>query len=241
MKITLDEFRKKIELSLVNQYVSEKEVFEFCKKTRRAKIGVICVNPIYVEIVKLFLGNSRINISANIGFPFGTNLTATKVFETNKAIIDGADQIDVVINIGALKSNKDDLVHSDIEEVVREAKKKGILVKAIIETWVLNDEEKIRACKIVESAGADIIKTTTGVKTQYLYKINNNPVGATIEDIKLIRSNLGKNMRIKASGGIYNLKIAIELLKAGADQLGVSKGLELIDDFVSTYGNTGEV
>ena len=118
---------------------------------------------------------------------------------------------------------------------------KDIIVKVIIETWALDKEEKIRACKIVENAGADCVKTTTGVKTQYLYEINNNPIGATVEDIILMRSILGKNMKIKASGGIYGLKSAIELLKAGADQLGVSKGLELINDFVSNFGNHCEI
>jgi deoxyribose-phosphate aldolase len=241
MIITLDEFRKKIELSLVNQYLCDKDIFDICQNAKNIKIGVICANPTYVKAVKMFLENTKINISANVGFPFGTNLTEVKVFETKKAIVDGANQIDMVMNVGALKSQKDDFVYSDIKEIVREAKKKDVLVKVIIESWVLNEEEKIRACKIVESAGADILKTTTGVKTQYLYKINSNPVGATVEDIVLFRSILGRNIKIKASGGIYDIKNAIELLKAGADQLGVSKGLELINEFISSYGNCCEV
>jgi deoxyribose-phosphate aldolase len=241
MIITLDEFRKKIELSLVNQYLCDKEIFDICQNAKKIKIGVICANPAYVKVVKMLLEDTKINISANIGFPFGLNLTGVKVLETKNAIIDGANQIDMVMNVGALKSQRDDFVHSDISEVVKEAKKKDVLVKVIIESWVLNKEEKIRACKIVESAGADILKTTTGVKTQYLYKINSNPIGATVEDMILFRTILSRKMRIKASGGIYNIKIAIELLKAGADQLGVSKGLDLINEFISSYGNECEV
>lgn len=241
MIITLDEFRKKIELSLVNQYLSNKNIYDTCQNAKNMKIGVVCVNPVYIKIVKSYLQDSEIKISANVGFPFGTNLTETKVLETKKSMEDGANQIDMVINVGALKSKDDDLVFNDINEVVKTAKMKYIIVKVIIETWVLDKEEKKRACKIVENAGADCVKTTTGVKTQYLYEINNNPIGATVEDIILMRSILGKNMKIKASGGIYDIKSAIDLLKAGADQLGTSKGFELINDFVSNFGNHCEI
>jgi len=241
MKITLDEFRKKIELSLVNQYMCEKDVKEFCENAGKAKVGVVCINPIYVKMVKLYFENSITKVSANIGFPFGTNLTATKVFETKKAINDGADQIDMVINVGALRSNKDDLVYNDIKEVVQETKKKDVLVKAIIEIWALNNEEKKRACLIAESAGAGIIKTTTGVKTQYLNLFNSNPKGVSIEEIILMRKVLNPATGIKASGGIYSLEFALDLLKVGVTKLGVSKGIKVIEEFSNKFGNEVEI
>jgi deoxyribose-phosphate aldolase len=135
--------------------------------------------------------------------------------------------------VGALKSNLDDQVREDIEAVVAEAA--GRTVKVIIEAWVLTEEEKLRASRLVEQAGAQMVKTSTGVRTQYLKLINPDPQGATLEDVKLIRTAVSASMKVKASGGIYNLDRAIDFLKAGADQLGVSKGAELIREFAERY------
>jgi deoxyribose-phosphate aldolase len=135
----------------------------------------------------------------------------------------------MVMNIGALKSGRDDLVQSDIEAVVERAE--GRVVKVIIEAWVLEDEEKQRASRLVERAGADMVKTSTGVRTQYLKMVNPDPRGAEIDDIKLIHQVVSDQMRVKVSGGIYSLDDAIDFLRAGTDQLGVSKGAELINEF----------
>ncbi len=132
MILTLEQFRKKIELSLVNQYLSNDNVHRLCLFAKKLNISVICVNPVYVKTVKNILQDTDINISANVGFPFGTNLTEVKVLETKRAITDGANQIDMVINVGALKSNNDDLVLKDINEIVKIFK--NVIVKTIIET-----------------------------------------------------------------------------------------------------------
>lgn len=192
-------------------------------------VGVICVNPVYVRLTSRLLKGEPMAISGNIGFPFGSHPTAVKALETGMAVADGATQIDMVMQIGALKSNQDERVRRDIEAVVDKAN--GRTVKVIIETWVLSDEEIQRASKIVELAGAQMVKTSTGVRTQYLQRFSKKPQGARIKDLLLIRGVVSDQIRIKASGGIYTLDDALEYLRMGADQLGVSRGVELIQAF----------
>jgi deoxyribose-phosphate aldolase len=158
-----------------------------------------------------------------------------KVLETKMAVEDGTTQIDMVINVGALRSKEDNLVLADIHAVVDAAQ--GRVVKAIIETWVLNNEEKERACRIAEKAGATYVKTTTGVRTQYLLQKMKEPKGAVLEDIILMRKVLGAGVKIKASGGVYTLDEALELLTSGADHLGMSEGAQVIHEFEEKYGD----
>ena len=233
MILTLNEFKKRIEFSLCQQFASEADVHEFCEKAVATEVGVACVNPIYVALTAKLLAGHQIEISGNIGFPFGSHLTEVKALETEFAVRDGATQIDMVMDIGALKSRQDELVLADIQAVVDRAE--GRTVKVIIETWVLTDEEKQRASKLVESAGAQMVKTSTGVRTQYLKMVNPDPRGAVIEDIRLIRGVISEQMRVKASGGIYSLDDAINFLRAGTNQIGVSKGAELIKEFETRY------
>jgi deoxyribose-phosphate aldolase len=241
VKILLDEFRRKIEFSMVSHIINENEFVTNCNKAVSAEVGVICVNPPYVSTAKKIIGNKKINLSVNVGFPFGTHMTETKVIEAKQGIKDGANQIDMVINVGALRSGKDNEVLEDIQAVVKASP--GCLVKVIIESWVLNENEKIRVCKIIEKAGAHLLKTTTGVKTQYIKEFCNcdNPKGATINDILLFRKILSPHIKIKASGGIYTLEDAFKMIKAGADQLGVSKGIELIAEFKEKYPDGIEI
>lgn len=235
MNISFDEFRKRIEFSMVSHIVNEEEVRINCEKAVKSRVGVICVNPPYVLLSKKIIGNKEIDLSVNVGFPFGSHVTEAKVIEAKQGIRDGANQIDMVINVGALRSGKDNEALEDIKAVVEASP--GCLIKVIIESWVLNENEKIRACQLVEKAGAHLVKTTTGVKTQYIKKFCkcDDPKGVTVEDIKLFRKILGPHMRIKASGGIYTLGDAFEMIKAGADQLGVSRGIELIAEFKEKY------
>lgn len=237
MFISLDDFKKRIEISLVPHFFNEKEIKENCIEAINSNVGVICVNPDYVKFVKRLIGDRAINLSANIGFPWGTHCTEFKVLETKKAINDGANQIDLVINVGSLRSKKYIEVFDDIKAIVGVAN--SCFVKVIIETWVLDEEEKFRACKIAEEAGANCVKTTTGVKTQYISKFTNkkNLKGAEIEDIVLFRKILKPSTKIKASGGIYSINDALEFIKAGANQLGVSRGVELIREFEKKYKN----
>lgn len=229
MQLLLDDFKKRIEYSLCQQFATDDDVRIFCEQAKTTGVGVVCVNPVNVALTAQLLKNEPMDISANIGFPFGSHPTASKALETEIAVRDGATQIDMVMNIGALKSKKDALVQADIEAVIKKAE--GRIVKVIIETWVLTKEEKQRASQLVELAGAQMVKTSTGVRTQYLKMVNTNPQGATIEDIKLIRNVVSSKMRVKASGGIYSLDDALDFLRVGADQLGVSKGAELIKEF----------
>jgi deoxyribose-phosphate aldolase len=155
------------------------------------------------------------------------------------SVEDGATQIDMVIDVGALKSGMDEAVEQDIAAVVDVSG--GRPVKTIIETWVLSDEEKMRACRIAEKAGADLVKTTTGVRTQYLLEFSDDPRGAVADDVVLMRKSLSPRVRIKASGGIYNLDDALMLFRAGADQLGVSRGDVLAREFKERFGESLEL
>ncbi len=233
MHITPEDFKKRIEFSLCQQFATDDDVRTFCEKAKTAGVGVVCVNLVNVKLAAQLLQNDPVEISGNIGFPFGSHPTESKALETEIAVREGATQIDMVMNIGALKSKKDDLVQADIEAVVKNAG--GRIVKVIIETWVLTEEEKRRASSLVEIAGAHMIKTSTGVRTQYLQIVNSNPQGATIDDILLIRNVVGDRIKVKASGGIYTLDYALDFLRAGTDQLGVSRAVELIKEFEQRF------
>jgi len=239
MLIRLEDFRKRIEFSLCQQFASEEDVKDFVAKALSTRVGVVCVNPVHVALTARLLEGNSMDISGNVGFPFGTHPTAVKALETAFCVDAGATQIDMVMDIGALKSKKDDHALEDIKEVVKNAS--GRIVKVIIEAWVLNEEEKIRASRLVEEAGAQIVKTSTGVRTQYLNLVNPDPRGATLEDVATIRTAISEDMKVKASGGIYGLDDAIAFLQTGADQLGVSKGAELIKEFEERFPDGIEI
>jgi len=239
MHITLEDFKKRIEFSLCQHFATDDDVRTFCEKAKTTGVGVVCVNLVNLKLTAQLLQNDAIEISGNVGFPFGSHPTGSKALETEYAIQAGATQIDMVMNIGALKSKKDDLVQADIELVVKNAE--GRIVKVIIETWVLTDEEKKRASRLVEIAGAHMVKTSTGVRTQYVQMVNSNPQGATIGDILLIRNVVSDRMKVKASGGIYTLDDALDFLRAGTNQLGVSRGAELIKEFEQRFPDGVEV
>ncbi len=236
MRLGIDDFRKRIEFSLCQQFASDDDVRQFCRKALDADVGVACVNPVNVRLAADLLSGHGIEISGNVGFPFGSHPLEVKALETTRCVENGATQIDMVIQVGALRSKRDDVVFDDIQAVVRAAE--GRLVKAIIETWVLNSEEIERACRIAEKAGAGLVKTTTGVRTQYLEIIGRKVRGAEPDDIVLMRKVLSPEIRIKASGGVYDLDYALALLKAGADQLGVSRGEQLVREFFERYGDS---
>jgi deoxyribose-phosphate aldolase len=239
MYLSLADFKKRVEFSLCQQHASDGDVRSFCIRALSAGVGVACVNPVNIPLAVKLLEGKGIEISGNVGFPFGSHLPEVKALETRRAIEAGATQIDMVINVGALRSKKDDVVFEDVQRVIAAAQ--GRIVKTIIETWVLTNEEKERACRIAEKAGAALVKTTTGVRTQYLLEITSDPKGAVLEDIKLMRRVLSPGVRVKASGGIYTLDFAITLIRAGADQLGMSQGEKIIREFKETYGDGVEL
>lgn len=239
MYMFLADFKKRVEFSLCQQYATEDDVRAFCEQALSVEVGVACVNPVNIPLTVKILEGRNIEISVNVGFAFGSHLPAIKILETRYGVEAGATQIDMVINVGALKSKNDNLVFEDIQGVVEEAR--GRTVKTIIETWVLTDEEKVRACRIAEKAGATMVKTTTGVLTQYIRAINSNPIGTTVADIQLMRQALSAAVKIKASGGIYTLDFALEVLRTGADQLGMSRGEQIIREFEEVYGDGIEI
>lgn len=194
------------------------DIQEACLEARKHNFKAVCINPTWVSYVADQLKNSEVNTCTVIGFPLGANSTAIKAKEAEQAIEDGATEIDMVINIGALKSEDYPLVHEDIKQVVAAANGQAI-VKVIIETCLLEKNEKIRACEIAKRAGADFVKTSTGFSTG----------GATVEDIKLMRSTVGPEMGVKASGGVRTYEDAQAMIEAGATRIGTSNGVALVE------------
>lgn len=197
----------------------EEEVIKLCKEAMEYGFKAVCINPTYVGLAKDTLKSSGVKVATVIGFPLGANTSEVKAFETENAILNGADEVDMVINIGNLKDKKYDLVKKDIEAVVNAAKGKA-LVKVITENCLLSEEEKIKAYELSMEAGADYIKTSTGFSTG----------GATKEDISLMKSIVGNKLGIKASGGIRDGKTAQDMIDAGATRIGASAGIKIIND-----------
>jgi deoxyribose-phosphate aldolase len=205
-----------IDHTILKPEATREEVETLCKEAMEYKFAAVCVNPYYVEFCKDILKDTNVLVATVIGFPLGANTKEVKAFETTNAIKNGADEIDMVINIGALKDKNYNLVKDDISAVVNVAKGKAI-VKVIIETSLLLDDEKVKACELAMEAGADFVKTSTGFSTG----------GATIEDVKLMKSVVGDKLEVKASGGVRDLETAIKMVKAGATRLGTSSGIKI--------------
>lgn len=207
---------KLIDHTLLKPEATKAQIEKLCGEAKEYDFKSVCVNPHYVKYAKELLKESDVLVCTVIGFPLGQNTTAIKVAETKDAIQNGADEIDMVINIGALKSKDEDYVLNEIKEIRKACK--GKTLKVIIETCLLTDEEKITACKLSNEAGADFVKTSTGFSTH----------GATVEDVKLMRETVGEDMGVKASGGIRDRETALKMVEAGATRLGVSAGVEIV-------------
>ena len=195
------------------------QIHELCKEAIEYNFAAVCVNPYHIGTCKEFLKDTDIKIATVIGFPLGANTKETKAFETKNAIENGAQEVDMVINVGALKDKDYEKVREDIAAVVEAAGDKA-LVKVIIETSLLNQEEKIKACELAKEAGADFVKTSTGFSTG----------GASIQDVKLMREIVGEDMGVKASGGIRDLETARAMIQAGASRIGASSGVEIAEE-----------
>lgn len=206
-----------IDHTLLKPEATVQEISQLCHEAMLYNFASVCVNPTHVKLAAQLLQNSDVKVCTVVGFPLGATSTEAKVFETEQALKDGATEIDMVINIGALKSGDDALVERDIAAVVQASHKKGALVKVIIETALLTEEEKIRACQLAKKAGADFVKTSTGFSKG----------GATIEDVILMRRTVGPNIGVKASGGVKTLADAQKMVAAGATRLGASAGVKI--------------
>ena len=209
-----------IDHTLLKADATEKQIIQLCLEAKENSFAAVCVNPYYVNLASMLLAGTKVKIATVIGFPLGANSYKVKAYEALEAFKAGADEIDMVINIGALKDNQKDIVQKEIQEVVDVAKNQSSekIVKVIIETALLTDEEKTRACEIILNTGAHFVKTSTGFSSG----------GATIQDIKLLKSIVEDQVLIKASGGIKNYETALAMLEAGANRIGTSSGVEIV-------------
>ncbi|OCL25473.1 deoxyribose-phosphate aldolase [Orenia metallireducens] len=212
-----------IDHTILNADALDKDVKLRCQEALEYGFASVCVNPSFVSLVNKELKGSKVKVCTVIGFPLGETTTETKIFETRNAIKNGADEIDMVINIGAIKSGAWDIVKDDIKAVV-EAAKGNAIVKVIIETCYLTKEEKVKACQIAKEVGADFVKTSTGFGT----------AGATVEDIKLMKETVGPDMGVKASGGIRSKDDALKMIEAGATRIGASSGVAIVTGSIGT-------
>ena len=211
----IKEILSKVDHTLLSQTATFDDIKALCDDAIKYGVASVCISPTYVKRAKEYVGN-EMKICTVIGFPNGYNTTEVKVFETIDAIKNGADEIDMVINLGWVKDGKFDLILDEIKKIKAACGKR--ILKVIIETCLLTEAEKIKMCKVVTEAGADFIKTSTGFSKS----------GATFEDIKLFTENVGENVRIKAAGGISSLSDAEKFISLGASRLGTSRIVKLV-------------
>lgn len=220
MKLTQAQLAKYMDHTMLKPEATADMIDKTVAEARKYNTASVCINPYWVKRVHEGLQGTDINTCTVIGFPLGATSTASKVFETKQAIEDGADEIDMVINIGELKGKNDQAVEDDIRAVAEATHKKGKLLKVIIENCLLTNEEKTRACKLTVKGGADFVKTSTGFSTS----------GAKAEDVKLMRQTVGPDFKIKAAGGIHSLAEAYDMIEAGANRLGVSASVKILEE-----------
>jgi deoxyribose-phosphate aldolase len=209
-----------IDHTLLKPEATVPQIEQLCQEARSHHFAAVCINPGYVELAAQLLAGSGVKVCTVVGFPLGATLTEVKVFETEQVIQHGATEVDMVINIGALKGGQSDVVERDIAAVVEAAHRHQALCKVIIETALLTDEEKVLACQLAQKAGADFVKTSTGF----------GGGGATVEDVSLMRETVGPNVSVKAAGGIKTLTQARQLIAAGAARLGTSAGARIAQE-----------
>ncbi|WP_066872355.1 deoxyribose-phosphate aldolase [Clostridium mediterraneense] len=212
-----------IDHTILKADATRESVEKICKEALEYKFASVCINPANVELAAEMLKGSEVKVCTVIGFPLGANTSEVKAFETKDAIAKGADEVDMVINIGRLKDKDYEYVKNDIKAVVEAAKGKA-LTKVIIETCLLTDEEKVKVCELSKEAGADFVKTSTGFSTG----------GATPEDIKLMRETVGPDMGVKASGGVRSFEDAKAVIENGATRIGASSSITICEGGVSS-------
>ena len=212
---------KYIDHTNLKPYATADDIIKLCDEAIEYGFYAVCVNPYRVRLAKEYLRERKadVKVASVIGFPLGATPTEVKVFEARKALEDGADELDMVINIGALKDRDYEYVKNDIAEVVKVAHEKGAKVKVIIETCYLTEEEKVKACELAKEAEADFVKTSTGFGTG----------GATVEDVRLMRRVVGSEMGVKAAGGIRTYEQALKMIEAGANRIGTSSGVRIVE------------
>jgi len=209
-------YNKLIDHTLLKQDATPEQIVKLCDEAKQFDFMSVCVNPAYVPLAAECLKNSDVKVCTVIGFPLGMNLTKTKVEEAVLTVKEGAQEVDMVINVGMLKAGHHDYVKEEIRLLKEVAGK--LVLKVIIETCLLTDEEKVIACKLSKEAGADFVKTSTGFSTG----------GATVHDVKLMRETVGPEMGVKASGGVRTHEDLLAMVEAGANRIGTSNGTKII-------------
>lgn len=212
------EIAKYIDHTLLKAYATPKEIDKLCIEAVENEFAAVCVNPTYVSFAKDKVEGSKVKIATVIGFPLGANTIETKIFEARDAIKNGADELDMVLNIGRLKDGEFDYIYDEISSISKLTHKSGKILKVIIETCYLTKEEKIASVVISRLTNVDFVKTSTGFGTD----------GANVEDVALMKFVAGPNIKVKASGGIRDLETAIKMINAGADRIGTSSGVNII-------------
>ncbi|EQB35921.1 MULTISPECIES: deoxyribose-phosphate aldolase [Virgibacillus] len=213
----IENLAKYIDHTQLKPETTKDKITQIVNEAKEHEFASVCVNPYWVPYCYEELKDTSVKVCTVIGFPLGATSTEVKVAETKQAIKDGATEVDMVINVGALKSGDDAAVKSDMEQVVNAASGKA-LSKVIIETSLLSNDEKIRACKLAKASGADFVKTSTGFSGG----------GATVEDIRLMRETVGPDMGVKASGGVRDLATTKAMIEAGATRIGASAGVSIL-------------
>lgn len=208
----------KIDHTLLKPESTPQQVKELCEEARTYKFASVCVNPCYVSLCSELLRGTEVKVCTVIGFPLGATSTETKRFEAEQAINNGAEEIDMVINVGQLKHGNYDYVYNDIKQVADAAHRSNAILKVILETALLTDEEKVKACVICKKAGAEFVKTSTGFSKG----------GATVGDVALMKYVVGSNIGVKASGGIRSKEDAEAMIRSGADRIGASASVKIV-------------
>lgn len=217
---TAHDWASLIDHTLLKPEATEADIKKLCNEAIQFGFASVCVNPSWVKKASEFLSSSNVPVCTVIGFPLGATLPDVKAYEARRAIFNGAKEVDMVINIGALKSGDDCLVEDDIRAVAQAAHENGILLKVIIETALLTDDEKVRACLASKNAGADFVKTSTGFAKG----------GATADDVSLMRRTVGHSLGVKASGGVKGIEDARAMFEAGATRIGASVGVKIAQE-----------
>ena len=220
-EITYEQLAKVIDHSLLRPELTDEEVRAGCELAMRYHVATVCVKPCHVTLAASLLAGSDVLVSTVISFPHGASKTAVKVFEANQAMADGARELDMVLNIGELRSGHYDYVRADIQAVCDAAHSQGVKVKIILENAYLNDDQKVLACRLCEEAGADWVKTSTGFA----------PSGATLEDLRLMRSSVSEKVQIKAAGGVRTLDAILAVIEAGCSRSGATATAAILDEF----------
>ena len=210
------EYNKLIDNTLLKADATEEQIKSLCKESKEWNFMSVCVNPYYIPFCKKELSGSDVKVCTVIGFPLGQMTTEAKVFETKDALEKGADEIDMVINVAALKDKKYDYVKNEIAEIKKACG--NHVLKVILECCLLNDEEKVKACLLAKEAKADFVKTSTGFSIH----------GATVHDVELMRKTVGPEMGVKAAGGVRSHEELLEMVKVGATRIGTSSGVKLM-------------